>query len=334
MFGKVLADVMERPAKGAVIADALGASGRLPAGIFANKRTANEAPPRAAEREAAGRGAILAEAVGERQSPSHWTNEGFEPLQSAAPAVANAGPLGSSMRQPFDYDAALAKLAGEQKRPKWWQYGLAALGDTLARQSGSEPYAVRSLAAQQQDRASRMQDAVEQITKWRQEDYARQHDADLRAANPRTIGRDLVQFDPAAGRANVLFDGPEDPEIYADSLGFDRGTDEWFAAVEDYVLRSNGPSAHARDLELDDRRTVNDRGLEAYRQDNRVSLEELRQRGRSTMEDARQQNRLTLRKTPSAGRAAIVNVSTPQEAKRLPTGTRFRTPDGQVKVRP
>lgn len=270
--------------------------------------------------------------------PAHWTNEGIDADRQAMEAARPARPsglFGNSQRAKFDYAAALKTLQGEQFKPKWWQVGLATLGDALAMQNGRDPIASQALWSRRDASRNRAQAASEQLLKWQHDDYASQRDADLRAANPRTIGRDLVQFDPTAGRANVLYDGPEDPEIYADSLGFDRGTNEWFAAVEDYVLRSNGPSAHERDLELDDHRTGNDRGLEAYRQNNRVSLEDQRQQGRSAMEGTRQQNRLTLRQTPRAGgREAIPTVASPQEAMRLPSGTKFRTPDGKVKIRP
>lgn len=97
----------------------------------------------------------------------------------------------------------------------------------------------------------------------------------------------------------------------------------------------------ARDVGLDDHRTANDLRMEGVRQGNRVGMENLRQRNRGSLEDARQSNRLTLRTTPQAPRSAkatgggdIPTVRTPEEAMRLPSGTRFRTPNGQIKVVP
>lgn len=162
----------------------------------------------------------------------------------------------------------------------------------------------------------------------------------LDASKPFTIGRDRVQFDPATGQSSVVYNGPQDFELYAAELGLEPGTPEYFAAVEDFILRSSGPSAHERDLEFDDYRTGNDAELEGLRQTNRERMEGLRQDNRETLEGTRQRNRLTVRTTPPAratgggGADNLPVVSTPEEARRLPSGTRFRTPDGKVKVVP
>jgi len=248
------------------------------------------------------------------------------------------GPLGGSMRQPFDYEAAQAALAGEQKKISPWAMGLAVLGDALTSYNGGQPYAVQNLAQMRSDQSARMREAAEQIAKWRYADFSRQNEADLRAANPFTIGRNRLQLDPNTGEVATLYDGAEDAEIYADALGYERDSAEWSQAYEDFVLRGSGPSAHLRDMELDDHRTGNDRSLEGYRQGNRIDLEKLRQRNRSSMEGQRQDNRMTLRQTPppprvSSARQGIVEVATPAEARKLPKGTRFRTPNGKVMVR-
>lgn len=111
----------------------------------------------------------------------------------------------------------------------------------------------------------------------------------LHASRPFTIGRNRLQFDPATGQTTTLYDGQEDFEIYAERHGLVPGTEAYERAIEDYILRSSGPSAHDRDLELDDHRTENDRELEGYRQENRLGLE-----------GVRQDNRLQLRRTPPA----------------------------------
>ncbi|MBO9510595.1 hypothetical protein [Erythrobacter sp. A6_0] len=213
------------------------------------------------------------------------------------------GPLGGSMRQPFDYDAAMKAMVGEYKKPKDWQVALAILGDGLAGAGGRQGFATQNIINQRNEFAQRQREAAEKIAGWQHDAYERQHEADLRAANPYTIGRSRLAYDPTTGETTELYRGRQDGEIYADSLGFERGSEEWNAALEDYVLRGSGPSAFERDLAMDDARTANDRGLEAYRQDNRVSLENLRQSGRAAMEGTRQANRMTLRQTPSAGRA-------------------------------
>ncbi len=210
-------------------------------------------------------------------------------------------------------------MVGEYKKPKDWQVALAILGDGLAGAGGRQGFAVQNIVNQQNEFANRQREAAARIAGWQHNAYERQHEADLRAANPYTIGRSRLAYDPITGETTELYRGPQDAEIYADNLGFERGSEEWNAAAEDFVLRGSGPSAHERDLEMDDHRTGNDRGLEAYRQSNRVSLENMRQSGRAAMEGTRQANRMTLRQTPSAGRSS-------RSASARPTAT---GPNGQ-----
>ena len=249
--------------------------------------------------------------------PAPMPNAG--PLGSAIappqPQPQQTGPLGASMRQPFDYEAAVQTMAGNQKGPKDWQKVMAVIGDALVSSSGGQPMAVNNLMAQQQGMQDRMQAAREQALKWQHQAYQRQNEADLRAADPFTIGRSRLAYNPATGQTNALYTGPQDSALYAQDLGLEPGTKDYFEAVEDYVLRGSGPSAHERDIEMDDLRTENDRGLESFRQGNRVSLERMRQRGRLSMEDERQGNRMQLRRTPSAGRAPA------QRGSAMPTAT-------------
>ena len=90
-------------------------------------------------------------------------------------------------------------------------------------------------------------------------------------------GEDRVSYNPVSGESQVLYDAPEDFQIYADQMGFEPGTDEYNNAMADYVLRTAGPTAN----------------------DGRQFLENLRQQNRLAMEGERQQNRLQLRKTPT-----------------------------------
>lgn len=236
------------------------------------------------------------------------------------------------MREPFDYDRAMEALAGNQKKPKWWQYALGTLGDAVALNRGMQPTAIANLTAQTGAQQQRLQETAAQLMKWRYEDYQRQNEADLRAANPFSVGRDRVAYDPATGQARVIYDGAEDFELYAQELGLEPGSDEYFAAVEDYVLRSSGPSAFGRDLELDDHRTGNDERLEGVRHSNRERMERLRQGNRRGMVDYRNANPAPSRSSRASSRESMPTVRTPAEARKLPKGTRFRTPDGRVKV--
>lgn len=238
--------------------------------------------------------------------PDHWSIDAVgetmgagSPMRSApSDGMAKGGPLGGSMRQPFDYEAAKAILAGEKPKIKDWQKILAVLADMATAAGGGQPYAMRTIMARQDDYSKRQFEAAKQILGWQYGDYEAQRDADLRAANPFTIGRERLGYDPATGQTNVLYRGRQDAEIYADSLGFDRGSEEWNAALEDYILRSSGPSAHQRDKEIDDYRTANDRSLEGYRQQNRLQMEGSRQSNRRGMVDYRNAN-----PAPSRGKA-------------------------------
>lgn len=253
-------------------------------------------------------------------------------------------PLGGSMRRPMDYDAMMSQLLPPEKQPGTLKKIAMILGPALMAASGNQAGANQMMAFmgnQRQEKENYRRDVMMKLADMKWRDYARQNEADLRAADPFTIGRDRVQYDPATGQSSVLYDGPEDFEQYAGELGLQPGTPEYFQAVEDYVLKSSGPSAHARDVGLDDHRTSNDLRMEGVRQGNRVGMENLRQRNRGSLEMARQSNRLTLRTTPQAPRTGSVRgpegihtVRTPEEAMRLPSGTRFKTPDGRVKVVP
>ena len=72
-----------------------------------------------------------------------------------------------------------------------------------------------------------------------------------------------------------------------------------------------------------------------------LSQERMRQQGRMGMETMRQGNRMNLRGTPTyrdmnpppprnSGRENLPVVRSPEEARRLPSGSRFKTLDGRV----
>jgi hypothetical protein len=88
---------------------------------------------------------------------------------------------------------------------------------------------------------------------------------------------DRVVYNPATGESQMLYDAPEDFQLYADQQGLEPGSDEYNDAMADYVLRSAGPTANA----------------------GRQFLENLRQQNRLGMEDVRQKNRMQLRGTPT-----------------------------------
>lgn len=92
---------------------------------------------------------------------------------------------------------------------------------------------------------------------------------------------DRVVYNPATGESQMLYDAPEDFQLYADQMGLEPGTDEYNDAMADYVLRTSGPTANA----------------------GRQALENLRQDNRLDMEGVRQKNRMQLRSTPTYAQA-------------------------------
>ncbi|MXO72366.1 hypothetical protein [Alteraurantiacibacter buctensis] len=265
------------------------------------------------------------------RSPASRRPAATGPASAAPSPVAGrmGGPLGGSMRAPFDYAAALRAMAGNQGQPSRTQMIAGTVGDILATAGGGRASFLPGLQAQRHEQAQRLNAANRQVLDWQQADWARQNAADLSASAPFTIGRSRLQFDPATGQTDALYTGPEDFDLYAAGLGLQPGTEDYFNAVEDYVLRSNGPSAFTRDVQLDDHRTGNDLRLEGVRQSNRIGLE-----------DHRQGNRIELRGVPQARSAPaprasrraddIPTVNSPDEARRLPPGSQFRTRDGRT----
>jgi len=87
-----------------------------------------------------------------------------------------------------------------------------------------------------------------------------------------TLGNDRVMFNPSSGQSSVLYQGQSDAEDYAASLGLKPGTPDFNTAMQDYVLRANGPTAYGYDVDLEGVRQENREGLEGVRQRNRLSL--------------------------------------------------------------
>lgn len=94
-------------------------------------------------------------------------------------------------------------------------------------------------------------------------------------------GEDRVSYNPVNGESQMVYDAPEDFQLYADQMGFEPGSDDYNDAMADYVLRTSGPTA----------------------QTGRQYLENLRQQNRLAMEGERQKNRQQLRATPTYSQA-------------------------------
>src|SRR5690606_10583403 len=76
-----------------------------------------------------------------------------------------------------------------------------------------------------------------------------------------TAGNDRVAYNPTTGQSDVLYHGNQPFEDYASALGLKQGTPEYTNALQDYVLRGNGPTAYGYDV-----------GLENDRQQHRLQL--------------------------------------------------------------
>jgi len=202
--------------------------------------------------------------------------------------------IGPTFDAKGEYDSILQQLEPPKQKATLGHVltqALQILGPAMMAAGGNQAgadAAIARLAQQRRDTQLNRQTLALQLLKWKQQEYARNADLTADTSKPFTIGRDRVQYDPTTGQAHTLFHGPQDFEAYAAAQGIEPGTDAYNQAVQDYVLRSSGPTA------LDNSETLDD-----YRTGNRASLEGLRQKNRLSMEGVRQGNRLTLRGTPS-----------------------------------
>lgn len=125
-------------------------------------------------------------------------------------------------------------------------------------------------------------------------------------------------------------------EQYADSIA-QRGTSDWGSAVKDYTMKAYGPSAQAMlGDRLDTQRDIASMRNETTQRGQ--DLNDQRARRGQDMTDRRTRDGWT--QNPGRGGkgskpspAAPVKVSSLEEARRLPRGTVFQTPDGRIKVR-
>jgi hypothetical protein len=275
-----------------------------------------------------------------QQAPQAMAPQSMAQAPAAMPQM-GAGGVPTASGRGFDYDAALAALMPQKPKSKGifgsglkWYDIAGLLGDALTGASGGNGHAYADrMLSQRMEQDRRRFETMRSLTEWKHRDYDRQNAADLQAAQPFTLGRSRYRFDPATGQTTTLQTAPMDFETYASSQGFEPGSPEYNAAAQDYILRGNGPTAVGLDASLDDYRTGNRMRLETQRAGNRSALEGQRQAGRSSLRSMPTYRDLH----PSAGGSrgsSIPTVKTPQEAMALPPGTKFRTPDGRLKVRP
>ncbi len=200
----------------------------------------------------------------------------------------------------------------------------------------------------------------QQDRQWQVED----RDAAMNKPQFFNAGNDRVRYDPVSGQSEVVYDAPEDYQTYAATLGLNPGDAGYGNAVQDYVLRGSGPTAQQAKIGLEGIRQGNRlqlRGTPTYQQAHPAAPRPRASAGPrapSTMGgvvapilakmaqgqplSAGEQQALATYQAGRGGRrggggssagASMPTVRTPAEARALPPGTRFRTPDGREMVR-
>lgn len=286
------------------------------------------------------------------QAPPAMPSAGAEPT---APAPRVGGVFGMSARKPSTVErigAALAAFGGNT-----------APMQMMARDRRFQEQAAAA-AAMRQAQWDREDAQRKEGRTWAVED----RDAQMNAPQYFMTGRDRVLFDPRTGQSRVVYDGPEDYQTYAEVMGYEPGTDEYTSAAQDYVLRGNGPTAFSNDMQMQgvrqrDRLTL--RQTPTFRQANPgparsggsasrtpraptmagtmapilakvargEALTPAEQQAWSMYRPGRRGGAAAGPAPAAGGGKTPVRVSSPDEARKLPKGTAFMTPDGRVKIR-
>jgi hypothetical protein len=211
-----------------------------------------------------------------------------------------------------DYASLLSGALGPRPELQGLRKVASILGPALMAASGNQGAASAMIDAnnapgREWDQQNR--EALLTAAKWGREDDL---DRARREAPQYFSGNeDRVRFDPVTGQSSRVYDAPQDFEDYADAQGFGPGTPDYSRAVEDYVLRGNGPSAFKYDSDLETLRNAGRISLEGARQNNRVGLEVVRQgnraalRGKPTYRDLHPGGRAERAATPSTELGAI-----------------------------
>lgn len=200
------------------------------------------------------------------------------PVRNTAPPTIGQriADLAPGDKTDFDYDAAFKLLEPEEpKKREPWRDILGSVLDVIATTGGREGQYWEGVQRQrdQSDTASKIKrETLSDLIGKRYQDWSRHNAGQIRDAAPFSSGRDRLRWNPETDKVETIYDGPQDFESYAEVLGLEPGTSEYFKAVEDFVLRGHGPTAFGRSKALDDHRTINDIGVEKVRAGNRERL--------------------------------------------------------------
>lgn len=118
----------------------------------------------------------------------------------------------------------------------------------------------------------------------------------------KVIGNNLVRFGRGGADPEAIYTAPMEGERYALSLGLAAGTPEYERAVQDYVLRSNGPTALDADQQMAD-----------YRQ--RLAIDRIGASGVQARRNVDYRERLTRSRPKDAKAMTTGNVVAPVLAK-------------------
>lgn len=227
------------------------------------------------------------------------------------------------------------------------------LGDAFMAYGGLRPEFAPALAQQQQDE--------------RRNDFDRERlNLELEAKReaalaPRMeqVGNTIGLLDPRAQSFTPTYTAPAAPEQYAAALGYEPGTPDYHQAVRDYRLGAwSDPAVEAKtglldhrfdrsDAQLGQRLATTQRGQDLMHGDRQAAIGQSNTNNLRSTNTSRENN---IRSTDTSRRNNVQNsftrlttarkvsgqpmlVNSPEEARALPKGTQFMTPDGRVKIR-
>lgn len=236
-----------------------------------------------AEREQAGRSPVFPLPIerktmmGGRVGPPPMATANGVP-QTNPGSIGGASSLPSGRFGDFSLPDMALPAAGigaiSSPKPGFFQQGglgqqiAGVLGPALMAAGGNTGGAINFIQGQQQLRAQRQRQLEESA--FNREKFAWEREKDMRP-DFRSVGRSVLSI-PFEGAPSVLYSDPTEAERYASGLGYEPGTEEYRTALDDYVLRGNGPTAFGFDRELEGVRQGNRESLEGVRQRNRLSL--------------------------------------------------------------
>lgn len=289
--------------------------------------------------------------------------DGAEPMSFGSPQVDTA-----ALQTPIDISKTKVRGPGFNE-PGGWGERIQLLAASLMN-AGGNPMGAQSIYQRLGTRQRQRFEEQQQQASWSRQDAQRAEDRqwqvedrDVKQNAPQYFmsGRDRVQYNPATGDSSVVYDGLEDYEAYAGSLGLQPGDEGYDAALQDFILRSGGPTAMAGREALEGVRQANRvqmRGVPTYR--------DLHPRSPASRAGGGAPSRQTMAGTMapilakvSRGEALTpgeqqawsmyrprrgakgaqaqqgsaenpVAVTSRDEAMRLPAGTYFRNPQGKV----